>query len=281
MRSCQEIGLVYNRDMEGNKMKRLAVLNCKKAKAKRPCAVREMYQSSPMFKAMTNFFDHYYDAWVVISLKNTLIYPDQIIEPYELCLKGGIASAGTTITKFDDEVWTDWATRLRSHKIWDEYDQVDFHVAQTPYWKWMEPKFADDPKFRKIALNANTGLVSLDYRTHLQRHLDGQAVDFAAMAQPKPATSKPWRDEVFTWSHPQHPCFQGNYRDAFRVITQVYNEGPDFATLEMVANPNNPTRSHKGWVIDSGLLEKMYYDPRNSCWRVKDEIITTLEKFYE
>ncbi len=63
---------------------KIAVLNCKAAKQKFPCSVREMYQPSRMFRNQLAFIEKHYDSWILLSTKFGPLLPTDIIEPYNM-----------------------------------------------------------------------------------------------------------------------------------------------------------------------------------------------------
>lgn len=218
---------------------KLAILNCKKSKATKPCTVREMYWPSAMFRAQVEFCEAYYDKVLVLSYKNLLMELDDIIEPYELNISGGYA--GPDPTKIESGNWSNWAFYVNLSLLL--YDNVDFHISNI-YWKHLKPYNLG----RKINLPPNTGFVVNWYQRLLRDYQSGLEVNFVYVDNGERITSL----EKHHWIHPVYGEFYGSSYEMHKHIRDNIDPKVDLSTLHRVAGyPNGkPCKSHKGWTID-------------------------------
>lgn len=68
-------------------MKRIGLVGCGEAKARRACPAREMYVST-LFRLASAYCEREYDAWFILSAEHGLLHPDKVIEPYDKRLPG-------------------------------------------------------------------------------------------------------------------------------------------------------------------------------------------------
>ena len=67
-------------------MTTLGLISCTKSKRKYPCKASEMYQPSDLFKKAYAYATKNYDFVAILSAKYGLLFPDDMIEPYDLTL---------------------------------------------------------------------------------------------------------------------------------------------------------------------------------------------------
>lgn len=66
---------------------RIGLVACSKMKLARPAPARELY-TSPLFRAASIYCEATYDRWLILSALHGLMEPDQVIEPYDVTLRG-------------------------------------------------------------------------------------------------------------------------------------------------------------------------------------------------
>jgi hypothetical protein len=80
-------GIIFLYTEYGDGILKIALISCTKLKANYPCATREMYQESTLFKKAIKFIEQRdYDEWFVLSAKYGLLRQNDVIEPYDLTL---------------------------------------------------------------------------------------------------------------------------------------------------------------------------------------------------
>jgi len=65
----------------------IGLVSCSKSKLARPCAARDLYTASPLFRKARAYCERHYDAWYILSAKYGLVHPDLVIAPYDVTLK--------------------------------------------------------------------------------------------------------------------------------------------------------------------------------------------------
>jgi len=66
---------------------RIGLVACTKSKQPYPCAARQMYSPSALFRKASAYCAREYDAWYILSAEYGLLAPDDVIEPYDKTLK--------------------------------------------------------------------------------------------------------------------------------------------------------------------------------------------------
>jgi hypothetical protein len=80
---------------------RIGLISCCKEKLNHPAPARELYVSDYFKKCMTWISKPgRVDGWGILSAKHGLVMPDQVIEPYDLCL--------ADLPKLKQQRWADW-----------------------------------------------------------------------------------------------------------------------------------------------------------------------------
>jgi hypothetical protein len=65
----------------------IGLVACSKRKLDHPAPARELY-TSPLFRAASAYCERTYDRWLILSALYGLVEPDQVIEPYDVTLRG-------------------------------------------------------------------------------------------------------------------------------------------------------------------------------------------------
>ena len=74
-------------DARDSKTVRIGLVACTKGKQPYPCAARQMYSPSALFRKASAYCAREYDAWYILSAEYGLLAPDDMIEPYDKTLK--------------------------------------------------------------------------------------------------------------------------------------------------------------------------------------------------
>ena len=81
----------------GTRHVRIGLVACTKRKQPCPCAARQMYSPSALFRKASAYCAREYDTWYILSAKYGLLAPDEVIEPYDKTLK--------TMSKAERKAW--------------------------------------------------------------------------------------------------------------------------------------------------------------------------------
>lgn len=63
----------------------LGLIACGKAKLKRPAPARELYTGTP-FRLARDLAERSFTRWAILSAKHGLVFPFEVLEPYEQAL---------------------------------------------------------------------------------------------------------------------------------------------------------------------------------------------------
>lgn len=66
--------------------KRFALVCCGKQKLSAPAPAKDLYVST-LFKKTRNHVEKQYDGWLILSALHQMVYPDHVLEPYDVTLK--------------------------------------------------------------------------------------------------------------------------------------------------------------------------------------------------
>lgn len=66
---------------------RIGLVACTKRKQPYPCAARQMYSPSALFRKASAYCAREYDTWYILSAEYGLLSPDETIQPYDKTLK--------------------------------------------------------------------------------------------------------------------------------------------------------------------------------------------------
>lgn len=113
-------------------MKTLGLISCTKKKQNYPCKASEMYSASDLFSKAYAYCKKNYDQIAILSAKYGLVFPDDVIEPYNL-----------TLNKMSTEEVKAWSERVFK-QMQDRIDLsgigVVFFHAGNNYRKHLIPK---------------------------------------------------------------------------------------------------------------------------------------------
>ncbi len=79
---------------------RVALVACSKTKAPAPAAAQELYLGA-LFQAARGYAQREADVWFILSARYGLLFPEQIIQPYD-----------DTLTRYSREQRQAWAARV-------------------------------------------------------------------------------------------------------------------------------------------------------------------------
>lgn len=113
-------------------MKTLGLISCTKRKQNRPCKASEMYSASDLFSKAYAYCKKNYDQIAILSAKYGLVFPDDVIEPYDLTLNNMRAKE---VRDWSEKVFKQMQKRLDLSEIC----AVSFH-AGNKYRKYLIPK---------------------------------------------------------------------------------------------------------------------------------------------
>lgn len=232
--------------------KKLAIMNCKSLKRDSPTPARDMYDKSAQFRAQRDLFEQVYDGWAVLSAKHGVVLPDEIIEPYDLSMysKAQRLKAGRGLTK---EEKAQWAVIVRDHSIWNNYDEVHFHVSKA-YWDPIRDYF---PRARWVKQQVNPGLVVLRYQEALHKYQQEGILDLDIISVHRKSEEP---EQPRMWYHPEHGEYYGYARDVSKRF------GVDEGNLHRVSR--GKAKQTRGWVIEKKYLQLLVYNENRNQWRL-------------
>lgn len=148
--------LIWKRE----KLKTLGLISCTKKKQSHPCKASEMYSLSDLFSKTFAYCSKNYDQVVILSAKYGLLFPDDMVEPYDLTLK-----------KMSSAEVKDWAEmvfkQMQKRLNLDDVSTVFFHAGSRYREKLI-------PKLQALGINCKAPLGNLGigkqlkwYNTHL------------------------------------------------------------------------------------------------------------------
>jgi hypothetical protein len=75
------------------------LIGCGSAKTTEPCAAKDLYTGS-LFRYRRRYAERFgTDGWMILSAKHGLVYPDTLVEPYDLRV--------SMLTRAERQVWAD------------------------------------------------------------------------------------------------------------------------------------------------------------------------------
>ncbi len=234
--------------------KTLAVMNCKSLKRDSPAATRDMYDRSAQFRAQRDLFEEAYDGWVVLSAKHGVVLPNEIIEPYDLSMynkaQQSRLKSGQGLTKEEKE---QWSIAIRDHSIWDEYDEVHFHVSKA-YWDPIKNYF---PNGLWVKQQVNPGLVVIRYQEALDKYRREGVLDLGIISIHRKSKNP---EMPRTWYHP----LEGEYYGYARDVSKDFEV--DEGNLHRVSM--GKAKQTRGWVVEENYLKRLVYDASRDQWRL-------------
>lgn len=122
---------------------RLAVINCKKTKKEYACSVREMYEGSSLFRNQLTLINSLYKGkWALISTEYGVVFPDDIIAPYDTTIYFPSVSIKEYLgdSKFvsTEPKRKEWGKKVAGSPIWKDktYEGIDCWLSDL-YWQNM------------------------------------------------------------------------------------------------------------------------------------------------
>jgi cytoplasmic iron level regulating protein YaaA (DUF328/UPF0246 family) len=113
-------------------LKTLGLISCTKKKQNYPCKASEIYSASDLFSKAYAYCEKNYDQIAILSAKYGLVFPNDVIEPYDL-----------TLNKMSTEEVKVWSERVFKQA----QDRIDlsgigavFFHAGNKYRKYLIPK---------------------------------------------------------------------------------------------------------------------------------------------
>jgi len=235
--------------------KRLAIINCKSKKQTYKCTAEELYSISFQFRSQVEFIKEYYDDYLILSTKYGLVYPNSIIEPYEISLATGSRLKNTnSLSEIELKEWINSVTN-QIESLSRLYDVIDLHISNQ-YLNPIKNVLSHD-NITHIKQPVNPGLVKTRYKEVLDAHMLGEVVDLNVIGEKRkskdPETEK-W------WYHPEHEPFFGFSRHLKKKYPNV-----DEGNATMVNRGINPHTC--GWVVDKDLIQHLY-KTKSGQWRI-------------
>lgn len=102
-------------------MNSVALVACSKLKLEHPCPAVELYSRSALFKKASEYASANYGNWYILSAKYGLIYPNDLIEPYDVSLN--------KMKKAEREIWAQNVIEVIKQKIPIE-NTIYFHCGK-------------------------------------------------------------------------------------------------------------------------------------------------------
>ena len=118
--------------METYKLKSLGLISCTKSKQDYECAAYEMYSTSDLFRKAYCYALNTYDFVAILSAKYGLLFPDDIIKPYDLTLN---TMRSQQRKEWAKTVFYQMQNRLRL----EDFDKIFFHAGKK-YREHLIPK---------------------------------------------------------------------------------------------------------------------------------------------
>jgi len=236
-------------------VKKLAVVNCKSLKKDASTKARDMYDKSAQFRAQKALFEQAYDWWVILSAKHGVVFPDQVIEPYNLSMYNN-AQRLKNVRSLTKEEKQKWVLKVIQHPVWEKYDEIHFHVSKA-YWDPIKHAF---PQAVWVRQQVNPGLVVVRYQEALHKYQQEGILDFSILSEHKPSSDP---EKAKKWYHPVHGSFFGYARDVSKAF------GVDEGNLHRVSR--GKTKQTRGWVVDPLYLDKLEYNDKRGQWKITRE----------
>jgi cytoplasmic iron level regulating protein YaaA (DUF328/UPF0246 family) len=118
--------------METHKLKSLGLISCTKSKQSYECIASKMYSTSDLFRKAYCYASKTYDFVAILSAKYGLLFPDDIIKPYDLTLNN---MRSQQRKEWAETVFYQMQNRLRLK----DFDKIFFHAGKK-YREHLIPK---------------------------------------------------------------------------------------------------------------------------------------------
>lgn len=115
-------------------MKTLILIGCGKTKRPEPCPAKDLY-TGHLFRLAREYAESTGHPWAILSAGHHLVFPDQILSPYDTTLTGQ--------TKRQRLIWSDitWRNlRLKGFKQFGRPQKVIF-LAGNDYREFLDAEF--------------------------------------------------------------------------------------------------------------------------------------------
>jgi hypothetical protein len=249
---------------------KLAVITCKAQKELYECPAEKMYRSSYVFRTQLAFIKKYYDAYVILSAKYGVIFPDQIIKPYSIILH----TSGTTKALAKNKAYmmsreetAEWAKRVIVHPIFTQYDHIDFHLTNA-YWNPIKKCIPNICKsWNRVSFPQSLITTGHRYEKLLGDLEAGRPIDLSIMG--KKIISK--FPEKKRWYYHQHykPFFGWARGLVKEYPQQELDEGALVRVDKMSITGDRYSHAgyhHKGWCCSKQTLKHLYRNEKG-MWR--------------
>lgn len=67
---------------------KIGLVGCTKAKHNGPARAKDLYMPSPLFRGRRAYVERSCDSWFILSALHGLVDPNQLLDPYDVTLKG-------------------------------------------------------------------------------------------------------------------------------------------------------------------------------------------------
>jgi len=113
----------------------LGLVSCSKSKKSHPCKASEMYSPSTLFAKSYSYAKRTYNVVGILSAKYGFLFPDEVIDPYEL-----------TLNKMKKKERLEWAKKVFSQMQeridLTKFGRTLFHVGEK-YREFLIPMLED------------------------------------------------------------------------------------------------------------------------------------------
>lgn len=140
---------------KGDKYKpSLCIINCASFKKKHPCPASQMYDDSKLFRTARDYAQYNFDEYIILSAKYGVLYPNQIIEPYEdtvMFVPNTLLHSGKKYKHLLAPEKREWANNVKKQINPKHYENITFLVGKY-YWEFLEPLYKDISNVTKLDL---------------------------------------------------------------------------------------------------------------------------------
>jgi hypothetical protein len=165
----------YNKDLIPGfkKFKTLCIINCASIKKPFACEARQMYDDSPIFRAIRDYAQFNYDEYMILSSKYGILKPTDIIEPYGdvvmfNVMDGERRQNAKVLTVEEKRIW---AKEVFNKVNWRSYNKIDFYISLN-YWEPLKEYFKDMPNVNRITMQSGLGNNIREAKEKLQNQIE-------------------------------------------------------------------------------------------------------------
>lgn len=123
----------------------LGVINCAAQKKNFVCTANQMYDDSMLFRTLRDYCQKNYDEYVILSAKYGVLYPDDIIEPYEdtvMFVPNNLLHSDKKYKLLNAEEKKIWSQKVINNINWSRYTEIHFHCGKY-YMQYINPLIKD------------------------------------------------------------------------------------------------------------------------------------------